>query len=515
MAATIIAGTIGNPDWTYVDANPLSYANNIDAYQPYNSLGWLINYSDLKRVWDNTTLADIDEYAKSMYSKLGVSKESVTFYKCAFLHEKLDNGNEHRYEFYYNQNGEIKSGAVYIDDVMYYPLMTAYPKNKNFDIQWWGANRFILYDSAFADHNVGDLTWRFPVFDLENEDRMKEWLGVISTDYEAYGGYTKASVDSEPVNPDEVADPIEGVSDYEGMGSSDGMVRMFTCDNENYKNLGTLVGSGWMTGNIGDAIISNKIIRLPGTIPGLTAEQVIINPAGRYSVSGSYITKQIVLYELGTYKFSENFNNFFDYAPYTQLQIYLPYCGLQRLDPEVVMGNTIKITAAVDLFTGNVIYYCEVQSKEGNSTLYTWNGNCAIDVAITAEDYGRKVTALIGMAGTVAATVATGGVGGAIAAASGAATFANDSSKHMITGSISSNNGFSGIQYPYIVVTKPRPVNVTKYGHNVGYRCNQTYVLGELSGYTVVENVHLENMGDCTIDELKEIESLLKEGVIF
>ena len=99
------------------------------------------------------------------------------------------------------------------------------------------------------------------IYNLMTENKMKEWLGVISTDYEAYGGYTKASVDPEPVNPDEVADPIEGVSDYEGMGSSDGMVRMFTCNNENYKKLGELVGSGWMTGNIGDAIISNKIIR--------------------------------------------------------------------------------------------------------------------------------------------------------------------------------------------------------------------------------------------------------------
>lgn len=517
MAASIIAGTIGKPDWKYLGANSLATFNVITAYQPYKAIDWLLNYDDLVRV-GNMTYSESNEYAYEQYSKFGKStKEDVTFYKCAFLNEESENGNRHSYEFYYNQEGEIKSGFVEINGQSYYPIRYAYPIDKNWNMTLWSANRIILYESNTGNQFVGDLSWRMPVFDYDHLEQMKEWLGSESTDYEAYGGYTKAEpVDPTPVNPDEVSDPIEGVSDFVGAGSADGMVRMFTCDNENYKLLGQLVGSGWLSGNIGDAIISNKIVRLPGTIPGLTVEQVIINPAGKYSVSGSYITKQIVLYNMGTYKFSESFNNFFDYSPYTKIQIYLPYCGLQQLDPEVVMGNTIKITAGVDLLTGNVIYYCEVQSAEGNSTLYTWNGNSSIDVPITAEDYGRKVSALISAAATVGATMVGGPSIGAVAGiASGAANFASESSKHMITGSISSNNGFSGIQYPYIIITKPRPIQVTNYGHNVGYRCNQTYKLGNLTGYTVVENVHLENMGDCTLDELQEIESLLKQGVIF
>lgn len=514
MASTIIQGTLGSPDWIYLDANPLVTATQVLAYKPYNALTYLLNYSEIVKYY-NLNSEDQMKYDMNLYGATSELKKQVTFYKCALWREvNTFDPKETGYSFYYNKNGKIINGLVEIDGQNYYPFRTIYPTSATAFTSFPGQSLHVNKPGSNFGQNEGWYCGKIPFFD--DETKMKEWLGVDSVDYAAYGGFVYEETDPiEPTDPGETSDPIEGVSDYVGMGSADGMVRMFTCDDENYKNLGLIVGAGWQTGNIGEAIIANKVIRTPGIIPDLKLEQVIIDPIGRYAVSGRYLTKQICLYEMGTYKFGEEFNNFFDYAPYTQLQIYLPYCGLQKLDPEVVIGNTIKITCAIDFFTGNVIYYCEVQSKEGNSTLYTWNGNCAIDVAITAEDYGRKVTALIGMAGTVAATVATGGVSGAIMAASGTASFANDSSKHMITGSISSNNGFSGIQYPYIVVTKPRPVNVINYGHNVGYRCNQTYVLGELSGYTVVENVHLENMGDCTIDELREIESLLKEGVIF
>lgn len=514
MASAIIQGTLGKPDWTYLGANPLVTATNINAYKPYNALTYMLTYDEIVKYY-NLNSVDQMLYDKSLYATTSALKKQVTFYKCAFLNEpNTFNPDSYWYHFYYNKNGKIVNGLVEIDGQNYYPFRTIYPTSATAFTSYPGQSMAFNKPGSNYGHNEGWYCGKIPVF--TDFEKLQEWLGVDSVDYAAYGGTVYEGTDPiEPTDPGETSDPIEGVSEYTGMGSADGMVRMFTCDDENYNNLGTIVGTGWQSGNIGEAIIANKVIRTPGIIPELKVEQVIIDPIGRYSVSGRYLTKQICLYEMGTYKFGEEFNNFFDYAPYTQLQIYLPYCGLQRLDPEVVMGNTIKITCGIDFFTGNVIYYCEVQSKEGNSTLYTWNGNCAIDVAITAEDYGRKVTALIGMAGTVAATVASGGVAGAVMAASGAATFANDSSKHMITGSISSNNGFSGIQYPYIVVTKPRPVNVKNYGHNIGYRCDQTYVLGELSGYTVVENVHLENMGDCTIDELKEIESLLKEGVIF
>lgn len=511
MQSVIIQGTLGNPDWTYLDANPLSTASEILAYKPYRALTYLLNYDEIVKYY-NLDLSDRDDYDKSLYGTSSELKKKVTFYKCAFNRFKSDTGYD--YSLWYNQNGKIIHDVVDIGGTNYYPIRRIYPTSQENITSFPGISVIVNDDGKNHGQNEGWYCGKIPYFD--DLDKLKEWLGNDSVDYASYGGEVYESPDPvEPVDPGETSDPIEGVADYEGMGSADGMVRMFTCDDENYKTLGSLVGTGWLSGNIGEAIIANKVIRTPGIIPELKLEQVIIDPIGRYSVSGRYLTKQICLYEMGTYKFGEEFNNFFDYAPYTQLQIYLPYCGLQRLDPEVVMGNTLKITCGIDFFTGNVIYYGEVQSSEGNSTLYTWNGNCAIDVAITAEDYGRKVTALISAAATVGATIATGGYAGVVTAASGAASFANDSSKHMITGSISSNNGFSGIQYPYIVVTKPRPIAVTNYGHNVGYRCEQTYVLGELSGYTVVENVHLENMGDCTIDELREIESLLKEGVIF
>ena len=44
---------------------------------------------------------------------------------------------------------------------------------------------------------------------------------------------------------------------------------------------------------------------------------------------------------------------------------------------------------------------------------------------------------------------------------------------------------------------------------------NATAKLSEVSGYTEVNTVHLENMGYATEPEIAEIEEALKHGVIF
>lgn len=51
------------------------------------------------------------------------------------------------------------------------------------------------------------------------------------------------------------------------------------------------------------------------------------------------------------------------------------------------------------------------------------------------------------------------------------------------------------------------------YGHYYGYPCNMTLKLGELSGFTVVSDCHLDGFR-CTKSELDEIERLLKQGVV-
>lgn len=81
------------------------------------------------------------------------------------------------------------------------------------------------------------------------------------------------------------------------------------------------------------------------------------------------------------------------------------------------------------------------------------------------------------------------------------------------SGSMGGAGGMMGIQTPYLIIERPRqsvPANLNKF---CGYPSNVNYKLFDLSGYTQVEYIHLDGF-TCTDAELKEIDALLKAGVI-
>ena len=124
------------------------------------------------------------------------------------------------------------------------------------------------------------------------------------------------------------------------------------------------------------------------------------------------------------------------------------------------------------------------------------------------------VSSTIQTAGSLA--IAPSGVGAALGTAGSLNNLASAvlSNKYVNVGSISSNNGMGGVQYPFIVVTSPIPEYPANYAHHVGYPSKKTQVLGNLTGYTKVEQVHLEGFSGATNDELNEIQQILTSGII-
>ena len=82
------------------------------------------------------------------------------------------------------------------------------------------------------------------------------------------------------------------------------------------------------------------------------------------------------------------------------------------------------------------------------------------------------------------------------------------------SGGFTGNSGFiAGVTYPYAIIKRPRqcwPANYAKYH---GYPSMIYMNLGSVSGYTEVNEIHLEGMS-ATNPELGEIATLLKSGVI-
>ena len=221
---------------------------------------------------------------------------------------------------------------------------------------------------------------------------------------------------------------------------------------------------------------------------------------------------------LGTLTVDEFFNSFLDYAPHTQVEIYLPFIGVKSLDTDMVMGKSLEVIYSIDLFTGLCVANIEVDG----TALFSFSGNCMTFVPVTSESYSQAVQAHITMAAAigsnVAKTISTGGEYLPTAMTNIITTAlvnAPDAYKPYIqkTGSLSSAAGLLSPRKPFLIITRTRPAISEDQSHLKGYQSFVTDHLYNLSGYTEVENIHLKNI-PATGDELDELLSILQGGFI-
>ena len=261
-------------------------------------------------------------------------------------------------------------------------------------------------------------------------------------------------------------------------------------------------------------------------------------------------------YDCGTLKIEEFWGTAFDFAPYTQIQIYLPYVGVRELNVDEVMGQTIGVKYHIDLFGGGLMAYVTVNG----SIRYQFSGNCMQQIPVNAANFDNLLQNLVSVACVVGSGIAMGGAP-AIEAASVAAEEAAAAkygstvvgagelsigeqmsagmggmkewagshgnqlmgctlggvlgSKPRIerTGSMASTTGQLSVQTPYLIISRAEQSLPEGYKHYRGYPSNITARLGDLDGYTEIEDIRINDL-DATQPELVEIYQLLKKGVI-
>lgn len=219
-----------------------------------------------------------------------------------------------------------------------------------------------------------------------------------------------------------------------------------------------------------------------------------------------YFTKQFCDFDCGDFTIEEFYKAYLDYAPYTKVSIFLPYIGDQQLNTDEVMGKTLNVKYRFDLATGDCIAFISVDG----SVLYSFSGNCAARLPLSSNNYSGLLPSITG------AVVAAGSMAAGVPALGAASALAVSSMKQDIrhTGSISGSAGLMGVQTPYLIITRPRQALPIGQNSFMGYPSFITESLGGLTGYTEVESCHLEHI-PCTDEELREIESLLRGGVLF
>lgn len=204
-------------------------------------------------------------------------------------------------------------------------------------------------------------------------------------------------------------------------------------------------------------------------------------------------------------------DTFLDYAPYSKFSIYLPYVGTKQVDANDFVGHTIGVIYHGDCVTGAVTAYI---TKDG-SVMYQYSGSCALNLPLSAENWGATISSAIEIAGSAVSGFASGGIaGGAISLASSVAGNASQLSPQIQhSGNVAGGAGMLGVQRPYVIREAVRFHNTSKFNTVKGYPSYRFKRLSSCSGYTKCVEVNISGV-PANDEELAEITSLLKEGVI-
>lgn len=235
------------------------------------------------------------------------------------------------------------------------------------------------------------------------------------------------------------------------------------------------------------------------------------------TVSMPKVTSQYITVSCGTLNVKEYWGAYLDYSPYTKLEIFLPYIGIQTLDADDIMGRSVAVTYNIDILSGA----CVAMLTCGNSVLYSFAGSCATSVPITGRDWTNVINGIIGIATGIAGVAVAGATGGAAVAAGAAGGLLSSTANSLSSmkpnvqksGTMASAAGMLGHQKPYLILTRPRQALPEEQNTYTGYPSYITETLGNLTGYTIVDRIHLSGFYALD-DELSEIETLLKSGVI-
>ena len=226
-----------------------------------------------------------------------------------------------------------------------------------------------------------------------------------------------------------------------------------------------------------------------------------------YTVANQYQT-----IDCGDVNVGEYYRTAVDYVA-TKIELYLPFIGIVPLSASVVMGSTLNVTYRIDVLTGTCLAQVKVIKQNSDAVMYTFAGNCACQIPLTATTYTGMVGTLVNsvqaglsfMAGDI--IQGAGEIGSALRDGMTGLTGTKKS------GSLGANAGALGIRIPYLIITHPTVYDAYLYNEQYGYPSNKTVQLGSVSGYTKVKDIHLSGI-PCTDEELAEIERLLKNGVI-
>lgn len=254
------------------------------------------------------------------------------------------------------------------------------------------------------------------VFDYDMLDNDL-YLPIIDENGVAHGQYTKGAanatnplysknsirdIDYDPTQPPTPTDPNTysnssyfkfvalgsvgnkryslGVTDVNGL-ISDLWSLLTTFSQDSFDNFTQKVQAGFLVTNPIDSIVS--LLCFPFTIPH-NNDNVPIK-LGKYDMTARGNTVSQSTYTInftGIPIFPRFGNCYLDYEPYTNYEVYIPFCGTVPLKAADIIGHTLNVKLIVDLYTGS----CTGYILADDLVIETITGTVAITIPITGMD---------------------------------------------------------------------------------------------------------------------------------
>lgn len=250
--------------------------------------------------------------------------------------------------------------------------------------------------------------------------------------------------------------------------------------------------------------------------------------------------------DCGTLGIPEYYGNYLDYSPYSKAHVYLPFIGIVELNVDDIVGHAVNITYRIDEYNGSCIAMITVakvtevngETIEYSNTMYQFSGNCSVELPLAggsqasikagmmqADAYqtAANISAGASLVGGIGSLL-LGSIGGAVSgvgqAASAYAYGQANALSNMLSGkstvqksgSFGASHGALGIKTPFIVVTRPKQIQVPNYNELYGYPAHKMVVVGECTGFLRCREVHVVS-ATANDEEKALIEELMKTGV--
>lgn len=176
----------------------------------------------------------------------------------------------------------------------------------------------------------------------------------------------------------------------------------------------------------------------------------------------SYTDNQIQEIDCGNITVNEINKNVTDYTD-VESQIFLPFIGMIDIDSKKIMGKTVNLKYKINLINGDCV-----------ALLYS----DSVLISVSHGQIGYKMPYIL-----------------------------NDNLLTAVE-DYSFNGQYLLDKNPYLLIYYKNQIS-----NSTNYNGNAWYTINDLNGYTTFTDVVITGL-DCTIDELAEIEQILKSGVI-